>query len=176
MSVNRLFRWSGGAAVASGVFALLCAGTLIAASVVPAMPGIAAVALLMLTDVLKLFALMGLYGGRVRESGWLGLAGFILAVTGQLFGAAEFFPPSGWAMFALGLAMIAAAAGRGGALPQWGVGCLWVWLVGIVVSLAGGILDLTLVLAAGLAIQGCARIGLGIAMRSVVGAAEASDG
>ena len=161
MSAKQVFRWGGLAAIISSALSLLAAMVAIVGIVVPVIPDLVVYALLMVNNAFILFALIGFYGVQYKESGGLGLDGFILATCGILF---EFiFAPLGWLLFLAGLFMFAIANGRTGALPAWGA---WLWLLGAVVAILGGVLSVSLLFALGLTAAAGGRAWLGSALWS----------
>ena len=161
MSANQVFRLSGLAAIISSAFSLLAAMVAIVGMVVPVIPDLVVYTLLMVNNVFIFFALIGFYGIQHRESGGLGLAGFILAVCGIVF---DFiFAPLGWLLFLAGLFLFAVANERTGALPAWGV---WLWLLGALVAILGGVLSVDPLFALGLMTAAGGRAWLGSALWS----------
>jgi len=169
VSSRKLFRWSGGAAIASGVCAILAAASVLLAPVIPGTPVFVNSLLLLAVNVLSVYVLVGLYGCQVVESGGLGLIGFIVALTGYLLGMVGFYAPFGWLVFLTGAVLLAVAVGRAGVLPGWGALMVWLWFLGALVTVVAGVVELVLLVGLGLAIHGAARIGLGIAMRRRLG-------
>ena len=166
VSSKKLFRWSGGAAIASGVCAILAAASIVLAPFIPGVPVLVTSTLLLAVNVLSVFVLVGLYGRQVVESGGLGLIGFITATTGYLLGMVGFYTPFGWLVFLTGVVFLAVAVGRAGVLPAWGAWMIWLWFLGALVTVVAGIVELILLVGLGLVIHGGGRIGLGIAMRA----------
>jgi CubicO group peptidase (beta-lactamase class C family) len=161
MSANQAFRLSGLAAIISSALSVLAAMVSIVGMVVPVVPDLVVHILLMVNNAFIFFALIGFYGIQYKETGGLGLGGFILAVCGILL---EFvFAPLGWLLFLAGLFSFAIANGRTGALPAWGV---WLWLLGAVVAILGGILSVSLLFVLGLVTAAGGRAWLGSALWS----------
>jgi hypothetical protein len=89
--------------------------------------------------VLSIIALFVVYAVQVRVGGLLGLAGFVLAVTGNfvflgegLLGDNVFFIGGG--LYALGLILLGSASLRAGVFSRW-VG--WLWIASVVVGIPG---------------------------------------
>ena len=161
MSANQVFRLSGLAAIISAALSLLAAMASIVGIVVPVIPDLVVFMLLVVNNAFILFALIGFYGIQHKESGGLGLAGFILAMCGVLLDLV--FAPLGWLLFLAGLSLFAIANQRTGALPAWGV---WLWLLGALVAILGGVLSVSMIFALGLMTAAGGRAWLGSALWS----------
>ena len=118
MSIKRIFRLSGLAAMASGVSALLAAFMVLAGVFVPVMPELPLVVLLVITDLLTIFALFGLYSCQYQESGALGLFGVLFAMGGILLSFIA--PPVGRLIFLVGMLLMALANARSKGMPTAG--------------------------------------------------------
>jgi hypothetical protein len=95
MSRERLLRWSGLAAIASGVVLLFLALTLVAARLVPGIPDPVFSTMRLGGNILVVFALMGILFALAPWTGRLGQVGIVLAVVGILAFTASFFPVAG---------------------------------------------------------------------------------
>ncbi len=135
MSSTTLIKWCGIAAIVAG------AGTLLLSAASPLGPGEGSPVTwgFLLTGLATQFGLIGIYAVQIRESGWPGLIGFVLALSGNAF----FIAPEssiggvntgqlGGGIYALGLLLLAVGTWRAGKLPRW-IPALW--LLAIVVGL-----------------------------------------
>ena len=122
----------------SGVSAIL-AGLLRIISSFVVLDPMATEAVYLATDLLILFGLVGIYLSRATQMGWLGLIGFVLALSGSAMIVGPdgyFFAVSGYQLGAglltLGLTLIAAAALASKSYPVW-IPLLWIatFLAGI---------------------------------------------
>ena len=145
MTTSKLIRWSGAAAILSGlaniVMSLISPGessALIWGYVVGGMA--------------TMFALIGIYSFQVEESGVMGFVGFILAMIGNVFLAT---PSSyegnfmlGGSIYALGLILFAIGIWKAGNFPRW-VPALWILalLLGVPGFLIEGLSGIFVILA-----------------------------
>ena len=162
MSKERLLRSSGLAAIASGVVLILLAFTLVAARLVPGIPDPVFVGLRLGSNILVVFALLGLYFALSPWTGRLGQVGIVLAVVGLLLFMASFYAAVGWLLFLLGLLLSAAASTRAGLRTSPG---LWLWLVGSGFAFAMAFLGWPILVALGVLISGCGQVWLGCSAR-----------
>jgi hypothetical protein len=143
MSGTTLIRWSGLAAILSGV--LLAASTLLAyAGSDTASPSLLSSWLFFASYTLLLFGLNGILAFQVREAGVVGLLGYVLAVIGTAAFIGDHFGPAdaiaqalgalGGITWGLGFILLAIASWRANMLPRWAAALL---LVGVVLFEAG---------------------------------------
>lgn len=128
MSTSTLLRWCGMAGVVAGAATLVM--SVLEALVVEA-PN-ATVWGFVLVGTATQFALIGIYAAQLRESGWVGLVGFVLALSGNAFFIGPEGPVGGvdsgligGPIYALGLLLLAVATWRTGKFPRW-VAALWI--------------------------------------------------
>jgi hypothetical protein len=97
--------------------------------------------LYLLTDLLILFGIMGIYGFQYQESGWWGLCGFVLAISGTgmiigpdgaIFGINLY--PVGAMMLAVGLTLLAVGSWIAKKLPAWIPIC---WVLSTILGFMG---------------------------------------
>ena len=128
MSISNLIRWCGLAAiVAGGLTALMTVLSPLASEATTAVEwGFLA------TGLATQFGLIGIYAFQMQGSGWAGLLGFVLALSGNAF----FIGPEGsvggvesgqlgGSIYALGLLFLAIGTWRAGRFPRW-IPALWV--------------------------------------------------
>jgi len=162
MSRDRLLRWSGLAAMASGALMLVLAVTLVLDQLTPALPDWPQVGLRLGANVLVVLALVGIFYALSPWTGKLGKAGIVLAVGGLLLLIASFFPLAGWGLLLLGLLLFASASTRAGLRTGPG---LWLWLLGSSLALLTGLMDKPILMALGMLLSGCGQVWLGCAAR-----------
>ena len=135
MSSSKLIRWCGLAGIVAGVATSLLS---LAAPVGPEANSLVAWGFL-LAGLATQFGLLGIYAVQIPESGWPGLIGFALALSGNAF----FIAPEGsiggvntgqlgGGLYAMGLLFLAIGTWRAGKFPRW-IPALW--LLAIVVGL-----------------------------------------
>jgi hypothetical protein len=159
MSADKLYHMSAVAAVASSGFSILAVPVAIAGRLVPVLPDLVFMALLLVTDLLIFFALIGLYGVQAQEIGTPGLVGFILAEVG--LAVTPFLAPAGWLLFLVGLLVLAAVSSQAGVLPA---AAMRLWFAGALVAVSAGLLGMGFLLAVGLLISAGGRAWLGRAL------------
>lgn len=135
MTTSKLIRWSGAAAILSGLVN-------ISASIFPPEVGSLREWGGTIGVLAAMFALIGFYAFQVEESGVWGFLGFLLAITSNVFFAT---PASyaasfvvGGAIYGLGLIMLAIGFWIAGKFPRW-VPALWILtsLLGVLGSFLG---------------------------------------
>ena len=162
MSRDRLLRWSGLAAMASGALMLVLAVTLVVDQLAPGIPDWLPVGLRLGANVVVVLALMGILYALSPWTGRLGKAGIVLAVVGLLLLIASFFPMAGWGLLLLGLLLFASASTRAGLSTGPG---LWLWLTGSSLALLTALIDKPVLMALGMLLSGCGQVWLGCAAR-----------
>lgn len=129
MTTSTLFRWSGIAAILSGILAVV-------SSIVTPEVNPSAAWLYLAGAIATIFAVIGIYGVQHKEAGILGLLGFVLSLAGnQLVTASIAGTPLfdlGTTIFAVGIILLAVATWFARRFPRW-VPALW--LLAVVVSL-----------------------------------------
>jgi len=161
MSREKVLRWSGLAAIASGVILIALALALFTARATAAVPDVALFALRLGANILIVFSLMGIFFALSSWAGRLGQAGIVLLIVGILLSMANLIT-FGWALLIPGLLLCAIACTRSGLGTGPG---LWLWLVGASFSLVTALMDMPVLMALGVMISGCGRIWLGHAAR-----------
>jgi hypothetical protein len=162
MTFEKLIRLGGTAAISSGIADIIGIFILFIALYVSAIPGIASGVFLMAGNVLLAFALMGIYGCQFEKTGYLGLTGFVFALSGLLLGMARFFSPLGWGLYLIGILMLVVANYESKIIPSTG---LWLWFAGVAISLGMGIAGMKILSYLGTLISGAARTWIGMSLR-----------
>ena len=155
MTIEKLIRWSGISAMISGGFTFLAALT---AAFAPN----AITILVLIAGIFLLFALMGLYLCQHKETGWLGLSGFIVAIIGAYISAWRYLPPIGYIIFWVGIVLFAVATMRARVLAFWAAWVLWLWAGASLISIVALFLNSMVLLAIGLVLVSIARAGVGV--------------
>lgn len=125
MSTTNVIRWSGVVSVLAGLWVL-------GISLSAGQPWIFAVGTL-----LAIFALSGIYAVQVEESGFWGLAGFVISISGEVLMMVEGDPQESLgmlagALYALGLIALVIGTWRGRVFSRWVPG---LWLAAILIGL-----------------------------------------
>ncbi len=128
MSTSNLIRWSGLAAILSGVLAVASSGL----STIVETQSAALEVIYVLQAIPMLFGILGVYAYQHEECGWSGFLGFILAVIGNAFllgGAGEVARvPNfmlGGTLAGIGLLLLAIGSWKAGVFPSW-MPMLWI--------------------------------------------------
>lgn len=131
MSTSNLIRWSGLAAILSGVLAVASSGLSMIVGTQSAVLE-AIYVLYVLQAIPMLFGILGVYAYQHEECGWSGFLGFILAVIGNAFllgGAGEVAGvPNfmlGGTLAGIGLLLLAIGSWKAGVFPSW-MPILWI--------------------------------------------------
>jgi hypothetical protein len=162
MSRERVLRWSGLAAIASGALLLILALALLTARAGAAVPDPAVTALRLGANSLAVLALVGIYVALSPWAGRLGQAGIVLAVAGLLLLLTGLVPIAGSSLLLAGLLLCALACTRAGLGTGPG---LWLWLAGAGLAFAMALAGMPVLAALGLMVSGCGRIWLGSSAR-----------
>jgi drug/metabolite transporter (DMT)-like permease len=128
MTTSNLIRWSGLAAILSGVLAVASSGL----SMIVETQSAALEAIYVIQAIPMLFGILGVYAYQHEECGWSGFLGFILAVIGNAFllgGAGEVAGvPNfmlGGTLAGIGLLLLAIGSWKAGVFPSW-MPMLWI--------------------------------------------------
>jgi hypothetical protein len=126
MSISKFVRYSGAAAIVAGLFTV--AGTVLELNPTPALAWI-----YLISTLATIVALIGIYLYQKEAAGTLGLAGFAVALLGNLL---LFFPnPAiGGSVFALGLVLIGLAILRANTFSKW---IPWLWIFAPIFAVFG---------------------------------------
>ena len=176
MVTSSLFRWSGFACILCGV--LLPLFWLL--DVIFLYPPSFMLSLLDFTAITSIvFALIGIYGIQVKESGLTGFLGFLFAMLmstiglsliswspgiSQVEGPAEMIVPVMGLAGLIGYTLLAIGSWRANKLPRWAV---VLWPVGTIISAAGMMFEnADYIHVIGISIWGLGMIGVGIKLLS----------
>ena len=162
MTFKKLIHLGGMAAIISGIADIIGIFIIFVALYASAIPTIAYAVFLMAGNVVLAFALMGIYGCQLEKTGYLGLTGFVFALSGLLLGMARFFTPLGWVLLLIGILMLVVANYESKIIPSAG---LWLWFAGIAISVGMGIAGMKIPSYLGTLISGTARIWIGTSLR-----------
>lgn len=124
MNMTQVVRWSGVAAVVTGIFGIAAALGASASA-----PWVYAV-----SNVATLIALIGIYLFQREAAGVFGLIAFLVAFAGALMMTFDYALETSTMVYALGLILIAIAALRAGSFPKW---IPWMWLAATIVGIPG---------------------------------------
>lgn len=124
MNTSQFIRWSGVAAIVTGIFGIVAAlGT-----------GASAPWIYMVSNVATLIALVGIYLFQKDTAGIFGLIAFLVTFAAALLMTFNFNLELSTMIYALGLIMIAIAALRADSFPKW---VPWLWLAATIVGIPG---------------------------------------
>lgn len=124
MNMSQFVRWSGVAAVITGVFGIIAAlGA-----------GASASWVYIVSNIATLIALIGIYLFQKNSAGVFGLIAFLVAFAGALLLTFAYNLETSTMIYALGLILIAIAALRAGSFPKW---VPWMWLAATIVGIPG---------------------------------------
>jgi hypothetical protein len=127
MNTSQIVRWSGVAAIVTGIFGVIAAlGT-----------GASAPWIYTVSNVATLIALIGIYLFQKDSAGIFGLVAFLVAFAGALLLTFAYNLETSTIIYALGLILIAIAALRAGSFPKW---VPWMWLAATIVGIPGAFL------------------------------------
>jgi hypothetical protein len=124
MSTSQFVRWSGVAAIVTGIF-----GIITALGVGGSMPWVYQV-----SNVATLIALIGIYLYQKDTAGVFGLIAFLVAFVGALLLTFAYNLESSTMIYALGLILIAISALWTDSFPKW---VPWLWLAATIVGIPG---------------------------------------
>ncbi len=180
MSSSNLFRWSGLACILGG---LLLPVPWIMEVVVGSPPSILYMSLDFVAITLIVFALIGIYGFQIEESGVYGFLGFLLAVLMSCLGLSlitwspeimEGEGAAGMLVLLMGISglsgyiLLSIGSWKADKLPRWAV---VLWPIGTVISALGGMLasgfeNADYLHVIGISIWGLGMIGAGVKLWS----------
>lgn len=124
MNMSQFVRWSGVAAIVTGVFGIIAAlGT-----------GASAPWVYTVSNIATLIALIGIYLFQKNSAGVFGSIAFLVAFAGALLLTFAYNLETSTMIYALGLILIAIAALRAGSFPKW---VPWMWLAATIVGIPG---------------------------------------
>jgi hypothetical protein len=124
MNTSQFVRWSGVAAIVTGIFGIVAALGV----------GASAPWVYVVSNIATLIALIGIYLFQKDTAGVFGLVAFLVAFAGALLLTFAYNLELSTMIYALGLILIAIAALRAGAFPKW---VPWLWLVATLVGIPG---------------------------------------
>ena len=124
MNTSQFVRWSGVAAVITGILGIVLAFEV----------GQNAPWLYMVSNVVTLIALVGIYFYQKDSAGIFGLIAFLVALIGALLLTFSFNLETSTMVYALGLILIAIAALRANSFPKW---IPWIWLAATIIGIPG---------------------------------------
>jgi hypothetical protein len=124
MNTSQFIRWSGVAAIVTGVF-----GVILALGV-----GSSAPWMYMVSNVATLIALIGIYLFQKDSAGIFGLIAFLVAFVAALLMTFTYNLELSTMLYALGLILIAIVALRANSFPKW---VPWLWLAATIVGIPG---------------------------------------
>jgi hypothetical protein len=124
MNTSTFVRWSGVAAIITGIFGIIAAlGT-----------GASAPWIYVVSNVATVIALLGIYLFQRESAGVFGLIAFLVAFAGALLLTFNYALEMSTMVYALGLVLLAIAALRAGSFPRW---VPWMWLAATIVGIPG---------------------------------------
>jgi hypothetical protein len=124
MNTSQFVKWSGVAAIITGIFGIIAAlGT-----------GASAPWIYWVSNIATLIALVGIYLFQKDSAGVFGLIAFLVAFAGALLLTFDYNLETSTMVYAFGLILIAIAALIAGAFPKW---VPWMWLVATIVGIPG---------------------------------------
>ena len=124
MNMSQFIRWSGVAAIVTGVFGIIAAlGA-----------GASAPWVYIVSNIATLIALIGIYLFQKKSAGLFGLIAFLVAFVGALLLAFDYNLETSTMIYALGLILIAIAALRASSFPKW---VPWMWLAATIIGIPG---------------------------------------
>jgi len=154
------------ATICSGGIGVLTAAAVLFAILIPVIGPAVAMTLGVILDVLILFALVGIFGVQYPQIGFIGLFGFSITLVGTVISIP--FSLLGNIILAFGLCLLAIASSAKGTIPPVG---LWLWWIGVLVGITGGLLNPLFLLPTGLLLAAAGRIVIGMEMKNVSQAA-----
>ena len=178
MSSSNLFRWSGLTSILCG---LLLPVFWIMEVVIDSPPSIFSMSLEFVAITLIVFALMGIYGFQVEETGVYGFLGFLLTILMSCIGlsliswspeSTEVEGAAGMLVLLMGIAgligyiLLAIGSWKADKLPRWAV---VLWPIGTVISALGGVLgfeNADYLHVIGISVWGLGMIGAGVKLWS----------
>lgn len=155
------------ATICSGVVGVLTAAAVLFAFILPVIGPAVAMILGVILDLLILFALVGIFGVQYPQIGFIGLFGFSIAFVGTVISIP--FSVLGNIILAFGLCLLAIASSAKGTIPSVG---LWLWWIGVLVGITGGLLNPLFLLPTGLLLAAAGRLVIGLEMKNVYKAAD----
>jgi hypothetical protein len=124
MNTSQFVKWSGVAAIITGIFGIIAAlGT-----------GASAPWIYWVSNIATLIALVGIYLFQKDSAGVFGLIAFLVAFAGALLLTFDYNLETSTMVYAFGLILIAIAALIAGAFPKW---VPWMWLAATIVGIPG---------------------------------------